>query len=82
MTSSRIPTGAKAVSQSIQEMSRFAVRFTISTASRLGAMPVRNIELLTQVAASAVHIRYEPIRRAEGSFGLESYSGGRLRTTG
>ena len=45
-------------------------------------MAVRNIELLIQVAASAVHMRYEPILRAEGSFGLESYSGGRLRITG
>ena len=34
-------------------------------------MPVRNIELVIAPAASAVHIRYEPIRRCDGSFGIE-----------
>jgi hypothetical protein len=48
----------------------------------LGAIPVRNIELVIAHAASAVHIRYEPMRRLDGSFGFEPYSGGRFRITG
>ena len=51
-------------------------------ASRFGAKAVRNIELVTQVAAMAVHIRKLPIRFMLGSLGCESYSGGRLRMTG
>jgi hypothetical protein len=43
---------------------------TISMASRLGARPVRNIELVTQVVAIATHIRYEPMRRDDGSLGF------------
>jgi len=43
-----------------------AVLLTSSTASRFGASAVRNIELVTQVAAIATHMMYEPMRRADG----------------
>jgi len=45
---------------------------TSSTASRFGASAVRNIELVTHVAAIATHMMYEPMRRADGSLGLLS----------
>ena len=56
----------------IQLISMLLVFFTSSMARRFGARPVRNMVLVTEVAAIAVHIRYEPMRRAEGSFGFES----------
>ena len=62
-------------------MSSCAVFFTSSTASKFGASAVRNIELVTHVAASAVHIRYEPILR-EVSPGSEPYRPGMLRMMG
>ncbi len=77
-----MPTGANAMNHCVQERLTFAVLLTISIASRFGARPVRNIELVTQVVAIATHMRYEPMRRDDGSFGLLSYSAGRLRITG
>ncbi len=52
-----MPTGAKAMNHCAQLMSTLAVFFTSSSASRFGASAVRNIELVTQVAAIATHIR-------------------------
>ena len=45
------------MNQSSHVISIFAVFRTSSTASRLGASAVRNIELVTQVAAIATHMR-------------------------
>ena len=67
-----MPTGANAVNHCVQVSVIFEVLLTSSTASRLGASPVRNIELVTQVVASATHMMYEPMRRADGSLGFES----------
>src|SRR5512137_2894346 len=75
------PTGKKPINHCIHEISICAVFFTSSTASKLGASAVRNIELVTQVAASAVHIKYDPILR-EVSPGSEPYRPGMLRITG
>ena len=47
-------------------MSSPAVCFTSARAAAFGASAVTNIELVTAVAANAVHMTYEPIRRAEG----------------
>ena len=44
------------MNQSSHAISIFAVFRTNSTASRLGARAVRNMELVTQVAAIATHI--------------------------
>jgi hypothetical protein len=44
-------------------MSTCAVFFTMSSARRFGARPVRKSELVTQVVASAVHISGPPRRR-------------------
>src|SRR5512141_30819 len=78
---SSTPTGRKPTNHCPHEISRFAVFFTSSTASKFGASAVRNIELVTHVAASAVHIRYEPILR-EVSPGSEPYRPGMLRIIG
>ena len=51
-----MPTGAKYLNQSSHAISICAVFLTSSTASRLGARPVRNMELVTQVAAIATHM--------------------------
>jgi hypothetical protein len=40
--------------------------FSIAWARRFGASAVTNIELVTHIAANAVHIRYAPRRRAVG----------------
>src|SRR5579871_1450317 len=77
-----MPAGAKARNHCVHSRSTLTIFLTSSTASRLGASPVRNIELVTQVVAIAIHMMYEPMRRADGSFGFESYSGGKLRITG
>jgi hypothetical protein len=55
--SSRAPTGRKPRNQSPQEISTDETLRTSSTASRFGASAVRNIELVTQVVAKAVHMR-------------------------
>ena len=78
----RIPSGRKARNQVPQEISIPTVLFTSASASRFGARAERNIELVIQAAVIATHIRYEPILRALGSFGLEPYSGGRLAMIG
>ena len=62
----RIPTGAMPMNHSVQVMSTFAVVFTSDNAKRLGARPVRNIALVRQVVANAVHMMYDPIFRAVG----------------
>jgi hypothetical protein len=67
-----IPNGAIAANQSIQLMVTPEVFRTISTASGFGAIPVRKRVLLMEVAEIAVHMRYEPTRRADGSLGIES----------
>ena len=59
--------GASATNHSVHEIESFAVLFRISSASRLGARPVRNMLLVTQVVAIAVHITYEPIFRRPSS---------------
>ncbi len=51
-----MPTGANARNHCVQVMSIFAVFLTSSRASRFGARAVRNIELVTQVAAIATHM--------------------------
>src|SRR5690349_7502362 len=76
------PAGANARNHAIQSRSTWTVLPMISAASRLGASAVRNIELVTQVVAIAVHRMYAPMRRADGSFGSESYRTGKLRITG
>ena len=45
------------MNQSSHANSIFAIFFTSSAARRLGANAVRNIELVTQVAEIATHIR-------------------------
>ncbi len=70
--SNAIPIGAKARNHCVHDRLTFAVLLTSSIASRLGASAVRNIELVTQVVAMATHMRYEPMRRADGSLGLLS----------
>src|SRR5512141_236579 len=77
-----MPTGANATNHSVHVNVTLAVLLISSIASRFGARAVMNIELVTQVAAIAVHIRYPPMRRDDGSFGLLSYRAGRLRITG
>src|SRR5437762_14270155 len=77
-----MPTGAKYLNQSSHAISICAVLRTSSTPSRLGARAVRNIELVTPVAAIATHIREEPIRRMEGPSGFESESGGKVLMNG
>ena len=67
-----MPIGANATNHRVHVMLTLAVLLTISMASKLGARPVRNIELVTQVVAIATHMMYEPMRRDEGSFGLLS----------
>ena len=52
-----MPTGANATNHSIHAISILAIFCTSSEASRLGASAVRNIELVTQVAAIATHMR-------------------------
>ncbi len=47
-------------------MSSPVVCFTSASAAAFGASAVTNIELVTAVAAKAVHMMYAPIRRAEG----------------
>src|SRR5262249_53638035 len=76
------PSGMNAMNQGTHSSSTLTVFLTTSIASTFGARPVMNIELVTQVAAMATHIRYEPILREEGSFGFEPYKGGRLLITG
>jgi hypothetical protein len=44
------------MNHSVQLMSIFAVVFTSDNAKRLGAKPVRNIALVRQVVATAVHM--------------------------
>ena len=66
-----MPTGANDVNHSIHVMSILTLLLTNSTARRFGAIAVRNIELVMAHAARAVHIRYEPITRLDGSFGFE-----------
>ena len=51
------PTGRKPQNQPIQVTWMCSVVRISASASRFGATPVRNIELVTQVVASAVHIR-------------------------
>lgn len=51
------PTGAMPMNHSVQVISTFAVVFTSESARRFGASPVRNIALVRQVVANAVHIR-------------------------
>ena len=70
--SSAMPTGANATNHCVHVRLTPAVLLTSSTASRLGASAVRNSELVTHVVASATHIRYDPMRRADGSSGLLS----------
>ena len=53
-----------------------------SSARKFGAQAVVNSELVTQPAAKVVQMTYPPILRDDGSFGVESHSGGRLMTTG
>ena len=52
-----MPTGANAMNHCAHVMSTLAVFLANSSASRFGASAVTNIELVTQVAANAVHIR-------------------------
>ena len=52
-----MPTGANAMNHSVHVNVTLAVLLISSIASRLGASAVMNIELVTQVAAIAVHIR-------------------------
>jgi len=75
------PTGRNPTNHSVQEMLIFAVLFNRSRARRLGAKEVINMELVTQVAANAVHIIYAPILRAV-SPGAEPYKPGRLPIMG
>ena len=56
-TSIRMPIGANATNHCVHVMVIPDVLFTSSTASRLGASAVRNIELVTQVVAMATHMR-------------------------
>jgi hypothetical protein len=51
-----VPTGRNPTNHSVHEMLIFTVLFTNSRDSKLGAKEVINIELVTQVAAKAVHI--------------------------
>ena len=54
----KIPvTGAKPITHSRQPMSMWSVSDTIATASRLPAIAVGNMLLVTQVTASAVYMR-------------------------
>jgi len=76
------PTGKNATNHSVQPSARPVDLRTSSTARTLVARPVRNIALVTLVAASATHIRYVPMRRADASCGCEPYSGGSCRTMG
>ena len=62
----RTPTGRKPTSQADHEMSTFAVFFTISSARRFGARPVRKSDEVTQVVARAVHMSGPPRRRDVG----------------
>ncbi len=62
-------------------MSTFVVPLAMASAAALGASDVMNIELVTQVAANAVHMMYDPILRAVGP-GSEPYRPGMLRMTG
>ena len=71
-----MPAGAAVRNQSVQLNSTWATFSTSPTASRLNEAPVKNRELVTHVVAMPTHIRYEPTRRAEGSFGLDPKSGG------
>ncbi len=59
------------MNHSVQVMSTFAVLFTNDNAKRFGARPVRNIALVRQVVANAVHMMYAPILRAVGVLGSE-----------
>ena len=65
----------------IQEISIPTVFFIKSTARRLGAIDVMNRELVRQVAAKAVHMRYDPILRAV-SPGSDPYNPGMFRIMG
>ena len=78
---SRTPIGQKPASHCVQVMSSSVVCLTSASAAAFGASAVTNIELVTAVAANAVHMMYEPIRRAEGP-GSEPYRPGMLRMTG
>ncbi len=51
-----MPGGANATNHCVHVMSTLAVFRTSSIASRFGARPVRNIELVTDVAAIATHM--------------------------
>ncbi len=66
---SSTPTGRKPISQAVHDTSTPAMVFISATARRFGASAVRNIELVTQVVANAVHITYapRPRRRSPGS---------------
>src|SRR5512133_1768617 len=75
------PTGKIPMNHSVQVMSIFAVCLTSDSASKFGAKPVRNMELVRHVVANAVHIMYAPILRAVGP-GSEPYSGGMFLITG
>ena len=81
ITSSSAPTGRNPTSHSVHVIWMPVADFTISSASRLGASAVTNIELVTQVVANATHIKYAPIARGD-SPGRDPYSSGMLRMIG
>src|SRR5512136_2872240 len=73
--------GQKPITHCVHVMSSLDVCLTNVTAAAAGASEVMNIELVTAVAAKAVHMMYEPILRAVGP-GSEPYRPGMLRMTG
>ena len=70
------PTGANPLTQSAQVIVTLVISAIRLSARRFEAWPVRKMQLVTHVVASAVYIRYEPILRRLSSCGFEPNSPG------